>query len=145
MGLHMLLSVLLFMSTVAYAEDAGRFTIMGQNEIAPFEGVLFDPIATADILTARSFTLEECDLTVNHELEKKEAEFQLERENFNIRYDALQEEYGLIIEQKDLEITQLRESLLKQSPRNNWWWAAGGVVTGVVITYGAYKTFDGDW
>ena len=140
----MLLSVLLFMSTVAHAEDVGRFTIMGYNEAAPFEGVLFDPIATADILTARSFTLEECDLRVGHEIEKKEAEFQLERENFNIRYDSLQEEYGLIIEQKDLEITQLRESLLKQSPRNNWWWGAGGVVVGVVITYGAYKTFDGD-
>ena len=72
------------------------------------------------------FTLEECDLRTTHELDKKEAEFQLERENFNIRYDALREEYELIIQQKDLEITPLRESLLKKSPRNNWWWAAGG-------------------
>tara|TARA_R110000824_G_scaffold80365_5_gene202148 strand:+ start:2212 stop:2637 length:426 start_codon:yes stop_codon:yes gene_type:complete len=138
----MLISVLLFMSTIAHAEDMGRFTIMSHNEAAPFEGVLFDPIATADILTARSFTLEECDLRTNHELDKKEAEFQLERENFNIRYDALKEEYDLIIEQKDLEITQLRESLLKQSPRNNWWWAAGGAIAGVAITYGAYRAFD---
>ena len=138
----MLISVLLFMSTIAHAEDVGRFTIMSHNESAPFEGVLFDPIATADILTARSFTLEECDLRTNHELDKKEAEFLLERENFNIRYDALEEEYDLIIEQKDLEITQLRESLLKQSPRNNWWWAAGGAIAGVAITYGAYRAFD---
>ena len=73
---------------------------------------------------------------------QKEAEFQLERENFNIRYDALREEYELIIQQKDLEITQLRESLLKQSPRNNWWWAAGGAVVGAAATYGAYRAFN---
>ena len=142
MGLHMLISMLLFMSTVAHAEDVGRFAIVGYNEPAPFEGVLFDPIATADILTARTFTLEECDLRTTHELDKKEAEFQLERENFNIRYDALEEEYNLIIQQKVLEITQLRESLLKQSPRNNWWWAAGGVVVGGAVTYGAYRAFN---
>ena len=142
MGLHMLISMLLFISTMAHAEDVGRFAIVGYNEPAPFEGVLFDPIATADILTARTFTLEECDLRTTYELDKKEAEFQLERENFNIRYDALEEEYNLIIQQKDLEITQLRESLLKQSPRNNWWWAAGGVVVGGAVTYGAYRAFN---
>ena len=119
MGLHMLISMLLFISTMVHAEDVGRFAIVGYNEPAPFEGVLFDPIATADILTARTFTLEECDLRTTHELDKKEAEFQLERENFNIRYDALEEEYNLIIQQKDLEITQLRESLLKQSPNRS--------------------------
>ncbi len=138
----MFLSVLLYISMVAHAEDVGQFTIVGHNEAAPFEGVLFDPIATADILTARAFTMEECDLRVNHELDKKEAEFELERENFNIRHDSLREEYDLLIQQKDLEIVQLRESLLKQSPRNNWWWAAGGAIAGVAITYGAYRTFD---
>ena len=144
MGLHMFLNVLLLFSLSAHAEDMGRFTILGQNETAPFEGVLFDPIATADIITARAFTSQECDLRLQHAIEKQEIEFQLERDNFNIRYDSLKEEYGLIIDRKDTEITQLRESLLKQSPRNNWWWAAGGVVTGVALTYGAYRTFNGD-
>lgn len=138
----MFLSLVLLFNINAYAQEVGQFTILGENEPAPFEGVLFDPIATADIITAPSFSAADCDLRLNHEIEKKEIEFELERENFNIRYEALEEEYNLIIIQKDLEIVQLRESLLNQSPRNNWWWTAGGVVAGVAITYGAYRAFD---
>ena len=68
----------------------------------------------------------------------------LERDKLNIRYDALKEEHKLLIEKKDYEITQLRESLIKQSPRNNWLWAAGGVVVGMATTYGAYRMFNDD-
>jgi len=142
MVLHMSLSVLLLLSTMAYAEDVGKFTILSQNEIAPFEGVLFDPIATADIIVARSFTSEDCEIKINHQLDKKEAEFILEIETLNIRYKSLKDEYKLIIEQKDLEIEQLRESLLEQSPSNNWWWVTGGVIAGTALTYGAYKVFN---
>jgi hypothetical protein len=133
--------MLLLFSIEAHAEDAGQFTILGENEEAPFEGVLFDPIATAEILTAKNFATVECDLRLKHEMEKKEAEFELERTNLNIKYDALLEEHNLTIEQKDMEIAQLQESLLKQAPRNNWWWAAGGLVVGVAVTYGAYREF----
>jgi len=139
----MLLSMLIWLSLPVHAEDVGRFTILGQNEPAPFEGALFDPTATAYIITAKTFTSEECDLRLTHKIEKKELEFDFERDNLNIRYDSLKEEYNLIIEQKDLEINQLRESLLKQSPRNSWWWYAGGVASGIAVTYGAYKAFDG--
>jgi hypothetical protein len=142
MVLHMSLSVLLLFSTIAYAEDVGKFTILSQNEIAPFEGVLFDPIATADIIVARSFTSEDCEIKINHEIDKKEAEFTIERETLNIRYKSLRDEYRLITEQKDLEIVQLKESLLKQSPNNNWWWVTGGAVVGTALTYGAYKVFN---
>jgi len=142
MGLHMFLKLLFLFSLSAHAQDDGQFTILGENEAAPFEGVLFDPIATADIITARSFTTADCDLRLKHELEKQEVEFDLERENFNIRYEALEEEHNLLTAQKDLEIVRLRESLLNQSSRNNWWWAAGGVVAGAAITYGAYRAFN---
>tara|TARA_R110000824_G_scaffold32672_2_gene105293 strand:+ start:3616 stop:4029 length:414 start_codon:yes stop_codon:yes gene_type:complete len=134
--------MLLLFSVEAHAEEVGRFTILSENQAAPFEGVLFDPIATADILTAKSFTTAECDLRLKHEVEKKETEFKLEKENLIIRHEALIQEYSLVIQNKDLEITQLQESLLKQSPRNNWWWAAGGAVAGIAITYGAYRAFD---
>jgi len=142
MGLHMLLSVLLLFSIEANAEDMGQFTILSENQPAPFEGVLFDPVATADILTAKSFTTAECDLRLKHEVEKKEAEFKLEKDNLIIRHESLIQEYELVIRNKDIEIVQLQESLLKQSPRNQWWWAAGGVVAGMAITYGAYRAFD---
>jgi hypothetical protein len=128
----------------AHAEDPGKFIILRQNECAPFEGVLFDPVATAEILDIKVYAKRECELKLEHELKKKDAGFQLERDKLNIRYDALKEEHKLLIEKKDYEITQLRESLIKQSPRNNWLWAAGGVVVGMATTYGAYRMFNDD-
>ena len=138
----MLASLLLLFTMTAHAEDPGKFVILRQNECAPFEGVLFDPVATAEVLNVKVYAKRECEMTLAHELEKKEIEFQLERDKYNIRYDALVEEHKLLVEQKDIEITKLRESLLKQSPRNNWLWAAGGVVVGMAATYGAYKVFN---
>lgn len=140
----MFLSVLLFISTAAFAEDGGRFTFLGESQCAPFEGVLFDPPAVATILVEKTQAQYQCDLEIEYHLDMLSTEFDFERENYNIRYDSLKEEYELIIEQKDIEITQLRESLLKQSPRNNLWWAIGGVVAGSAITYGAYMAFNPD-
>ena len=38
-------------SNTAIAESPGKFTFLGLNQCAPFEGVLFDPPATAFILS----------------------------------------------------------------------------------------------
>ena len=137
------LSLLLFGSN-ANAEDIGKFTLLGLNESAPFEGVLFDPAATATIIVDNAYSQQDCDLEIEYHIDVLSTEFQLERENFNIRYDSLKQEYDLIIEQKNLEIVQLRASLKSHSPRNKWWWAAGGAVGGVVLSYGAYRAFNVD-
>ena len=142
MVLNIFLSLTLLFSSTANAEDMGKFTFLGLNEIAPFEGVLFDPIATATIIVDNAYAQQNCDLEIEYQMDRLSTEFQLERENFNIRYGSLKEEYQLIINQKNLEIVQLRASLKNHSPRNNWLWAAAGVGAGVVVTYGAYKAFD---
>ena len=138
----MLASLLLLFTMTARAEDPGKFIMLRQNECAPFEGVLFDPVATAEVLNIKIYAKRQCELTLSNEIEKKEIEFQLERDKYNIRYDALVGEHRLLVEQKDIEIKQLRESLLKQSPRKNWLWAAGGIVIGAATTYGAYRAFN---
>lgn len=132
----------MLLTMTAHAEEPGKFIMLRQNECAPFEGVLFDPVATAEVLNIKIYAKRECEITLSYELEKKDIEFQLERDKFNIRYDALVEEHRLLVDQKDLEITQLRESLLKQSPRNNWLWATAGAIVGATATYGAYRAFN---
>ena len=37
-------------SSLAHAEAPGRFSTLATNEPAPFEGVLFDPLATAHLM-----------------------------------------------------------------------------------------------
>ena len=139
----MLLSFLL-LTSMAIAEDPGKFTIMGMNECAQYEGVLFDVAATAEILSRANVRTAECNLIVDTELEKKEIEFDLERDNFDIRYTSLKDEYDLVLEQKDLEILSLQEAIKKHSPRNKWAWYAAGTASGIAVTYGAYRMFNNE-
>ena len=136
----MFLKALLF-STVAYAEPP-QFTIVGQNEPAPFEGVLFNKRGIAELLVMPLDYQMQCDLEVEYQIDVQATEFQLERKNFQIRLDALTKEYDLRIEQKDIEIAALQEAMLNQSPSNKLWWFAGGVAAGIVATYGAYRIFN---
>jgi len=121
--LNMLLSLLLLLSTGAWAETP-KFTILGEGQCAPFEGVLFDKNATAEILARQGISATACDL------------------NIQIRYESLMKENNLLIEQKDKEILQLQQSLKKHSPRNKWMWFVGGAVVGSAATYGAYRAFN---
>ena len=139
----MLLSLLL-LTSVAIAEEPGRFTIMGTNECAQYEGVLFDVSATAEILSRANVRTAECNLRVDTELEKKEIGFQLERENYEIKYTSLKDEYDLVLEQKDLELLSLQEAIEKHSPRNKWVWYAAGAASGIAVTYGAYRAFNNE-
>jgi len=135
----MFLKALLF-SMVAHA-DVPQFTIVGQDEPAPFEGVLFNKRGIAELLVLPMEYRMECDLEVEYQIDVQATAFQLERQNFQIRLDALTREYDLRIEQKDIEIAALQEAMLAQSPNNKWWWFAGGVVAGVGVTYAAYRGF----
>ncbi len=139
----MLLNFLL-LTSIATAEEPGKFTIMGTNECAQYEGVLFNVTATAEILSRANIRTAECNLIVDTELEKKEIEFDLERENFDIRYTSLKDEYNLTLEQKDLEIQSLQETIRKHSPRNKWVWYAAGAASGIAVTYGAYRAFNNE-
>jgi hypothetical protein len=136
----MFLKALLF-SMVAHA-DPPQFTIVGQDEPAPFEGVLFNKRGIAELLVLPMEYRMECDLEVEYQIDVQATEFQLERQNFEIRLDALTREYDLRIEQKDMEITALQEAMLAQAPTRKWWWFAGGVAAGIATTYGAYRVFN---
>ena len=126
---------------VAHAEPA-QFTILGENEPAPFEGVLFNKRGIAELLVLPMEYRLECDLEVEYQIDVQATEFQLERQNFQIRLDALAKEYDLRIEQKDIEIAALQEAMLKQAPDNKLWWFVGGVAAGIATTYGAYRVFN---
>ena len=131
---------LFLISSTAYADD-GKFTLLAEQQPAPFEGVLFDPIATASIITEKSNWQLQCDIEIEYNLDIANTEFDLERKNFNIRYEALDQEYKLIVEQKDVEITKLQETIKKQSPPNKWAWFGVGSASGVIATVIIAKQF----
>ena len=127
----------MFLISSTAVADEGKFTLLAEQEVAPFEGVLFDPVATATIITEKNNRQTECDLEVEYQLDKANTEFALERKNSNIRYEALQEEYKLVTKEKDKEITALQEALKKQAPSNKWIWfsigGAAGATAAVIV------------
>ena len=126
---------------VAHAESP-QFTIVGKNEPAPFEGVLFNKRGIAELLVLPLEYRLECDLEVEYRIDVQSTEFQLERQNFEIRLEALSQEYTLRVEQKDIEIAALQEALIAQAPTRKWRWFAGGVAAGAGLAYLAYRGFN---
>ena len=136
----MFLKALLF-SLTAYADPA-QFTIVGEDEPAPFEGVLFNKRGIAELLVLPEEYRLDCDLEVEYQIDRQATEFHLERQNFQIRLDSLLKEYSLRVDEKDREIATLQEALLAQAPTRKWLWFAGGVAAGGVATYAAYRAFN---
>ena len=138
----MFLSLLLILGSPAHAGDVGQFTFLGEQQCAPFEGVLFDPPALSEILARQATANAACQARIDYEVSVESAAHEQIVRDWEIRYNALDEESALLIQQKDVEIEQLRKSLLRQSPRNNWMWAVGGVAVGIASTYTAYRIFN---
>lgn len=136
-----LLSFILLFTNPAIAEEP-QFTILGENQCAPFEGALFNKQATAKILSAYDRFLPACDARVKFELDKQAKKYQFDIDTLKIEQESAIKEYSLYIENKDREIAALTKSLKKTSPRNKLWWFVGGTVAGAAITYGAYRAFD---
>ena len=129
-------------SNAAYANDIGRFTFLGVNQCAPFEGVLYDPLANASILMKTQSAKAECDIRLDYEVGIQATEYELQLQNLTIRHDALTQEYNTSLESLKRENNSLSEALKKQSRKNPVLWVAVGVASGVALTYGAYKAFD---
>jgi len=138
----MFLSLLVMFGAPVHAEEIGQFTFLGEQQCAPFEGVLFDPPALAEILTRQATANAACNARIEYEISVEAAAYDLVIRDWEIKYSALNEESTLLIQQKDTEIVQLRKSLLSQSPRNNWLWAAAGVGVGILSTYAASRLFN---
>ena len=101
-----------------------------QGETAPFAGTLFNPPATAQLITAHQYSLTECDLLVEYEVAKARSEMQLQLSVLQISYDSLNEKHTLLMDIKNNEINTYREMSLEQPNKNNHWWFAGGAYRG---------------
>ena len=65
--MRLLALLTLSMWSNAAIADEGRFTFLGLNQCAPFEGILFDPAATANVLAEMQTVKEECQIRLTYE------------------------------------------------------------------------------
>lgn len=138
----MRLLVIMALSTLsnnAIAVDPGRFTFLGLNQCAPFEGVLFNPTATAMILSDKEIAVTACETRLKYELGLQSADYDLRIQNLEIRQNALLTEYQVRVDSLERESDALASALKKQSKKNPALWATIGVIGGIAISYSVYS------
>ena len=129
------ITLALLYSSVAIAEQP-QFTFLDENQRAPFAGTLFNPSATAELIVLPEHLRAEFDIELKYELDLQAADFNLQLENSNIKYESLREEYRVTVESLQQQNTALEEALKQRSPTNRGLWFAAGTATGVVIVTG---------
>ena len=127
-----MLSSLLLLTSIALA-DGPKFSVLGELEPTPFEGVLFDPEATAILMSDKEVWSSTCDLEIEFHLDKQATKNQLEFHLAQVSYIAASDQCDLIIERKDLEIEELQKILKKQSPYQKWLWFGGGAAATIAV------------
>ena len=128
------LLLLLSFSTTAHADEQPKFTILEKSQPAPFAGTLFNPPATAKLLACNEFSLSECDLKVQFELDKLRTKCDLDLKTLQIGYDSLETRHQLMMQIKDDEIERLTAIATNQPNKHNHWWLAGGFVAGTLAS-----------
>jgi len=136
----LMISTSLIFAPVAFADEAPQYTHLEDGEEAPFAGTLFNPAATAQLITESQFSMDECDLRVEFEIQRTEARYQLQLDSLQASYDSLQERHTLIMDIKNQEIDTYRELALDRPNKNSQWWLTGGIVAGIGLTLGVLWT-----
>ena len=129
-------SILFFIMISAAQADNPEFTIVAESQPAPFEGVLLNPTAAAEVLAKTDELEQKCDLEIEYQVDLAASQCKLDKDLLNARITTLDKELLNVREQKDLEILTLQKIIKRQSPQYKWWWFAGGVVLGGATYYG---------
>ena len=137
----MLLSIVLLIPSLAYAED-GKFTYLEPGMKAPFKGTLFDDSATAHLLTLPEYYKLECDLEMDYQLNMVQEKHSFEIKDLKSQVEFLQSEKQSIITQTDERIALLEEQVKKNNRNDRPWYLAAGVAIGVGLTVGIVRGLD---
>mgnify|MGYP003128576035 FL=1 len=125
--------MLLALLSTASAED---FTVVSEDQPAPFEGVLLSVPAAAEVLAKHEEAQMKCELEIEFQLDKAGAQCKLDKELLEARIVTLDQQHAEIVASKDLVIEKQQAIIKKQAPHRKWLWFAGGVVLGGATYYG---------
>lgn len=114
----------------------GQFTILQRGDRIPFDGVLYDMLGNAIVLTDREQLIKKHDLALKEQKEKSLADRNRDVSNLELRVTIQSKEFQATIKAKDEELDKTRK-IAVGSGSSVIWWAAGGFLAGagvVVLT-----------
>lgn len=130
------------MSATSFAQTttstAGQFTFLKKGDEAPFNGTLFDPVATAKIISDKAFAERECLLNLKHEKDLLNATCEKETDLLSSALEIEKRKNNLIVNAQQEEIETLRK--LAKGSDNTLWTAIGfalGAATSIAIFFAA--------
>ena len=127
--------LLVLAMSVAHADEP-TFTIVGENEPAPFAGVLLSPPAAAEILTTHDEQQAKCDLEIEFQLDKAGSDCDFHKRLIEIRAETCEAGRAADNKAKNLEIDALKAVIKKHSPQRKWMWMSIGAVAGGAAVIG---------
>ena len=119
-------------------DNTPKLTDVKEGDVVPFDGVLFNSTAAAELLANKKFIDLDCKLKIDLELEKQMVMLTLRSESLQISLDAANAKYNSIIEIKDNEIGRLNDLVVESSSTNVEWWVAGGFLVGTAVSLGIF-------
>tara|TARA_R110002074_G_scaffold75310_5_gene172302 strand:- start:2138 stop:2563 length:426 start_codon:yes stop_codon:yes gene_type:complete len=136
------LNKILFLLCLVYAPYAhaseGRFTLVPQGGIAPFEATCFDAEATAKLLTWKEFLKQEEQKLCEFEKRTLVLDSELVIENMQITLDETRARTQIEIETRDKELEELRNIIKKNKKLNIPVVIASAAAIGFGVGFGTY-------
>ena len=129
--------ICLMYPATAYASE-GRFTLVPQGGIAPFEATCFDTEATAKLLTWKEFLAEEAKAQCDFEKRALVLDSELVIENMQITLDETRARTQIEIETRDKELEELRNIIKKNKKLNIPVVVAASAAIGFGVGFGTY-------
>tara|TARA_R110002110_G_scaffold111258_12_gene277137 strand:+ start:10483 stop:10905 length:423 start_codon:yes stop_codon:yes gene_type:complete len=137
------LNKILFLVCLVWPGNAsaseGKFTLVPQGGIVPFEATCFDTQATAKLLTWKEYLEQELNQKCLYEKRSMSLDYKLVIKNIEITLNETEARYQIEIETRDGELQELR-NIIKKNRRLNIpaimiTSVAVGVAVGVGATY----------
>ena len=113
-------------------------TDLEKGQTAPYSGVLFNPEAAAQLLAQQKYADAECELKIDLEVDKLEAQMDLINESLKVSLRATENKYDSIIKIKNDEIDRLTSLAVNSDADYTHWWTAGGFVVGALVSLGIF-------
>lgn len=132
-----LVFALILLPTSAFSQSP-TVTDLDKGQPAPYAGVLFNPEAAAQLLAQQKYADAECELKIDLEMDKLQAQMDLINESLKASLKATESKYESIIEIKNEEIDRLTNLAIDADGSYSHWWATGGFVVGAFVSLGIF-------
>ena len=121
----------------AFASE-GKFPLVPQGGIVPFEATCFDTEATAKLLTWKEYLEQELNQKCLYEKRSMSLDYKLVIENIEITLDETEARYQIEIDTRDKELEELRNIIKKNKKLNIPVVIASAAAIGFGVGFGTY-------